>query len=115
MEPPADLPPTDPQAARESVLACFRPLEPTRDVALGQFEGYRALGSVADDSPTDTFVAGCSWVDADRRREVPFRLRTGTRTGEQNPCSSRSFRRRQKTELNEMASVDGRASWRGGG
>src|SRR4051812_42966088 len=37
MEPPASLSPTDLQAARESVLACFRPLDTDRDVVLGQF------------------------------------------------------------------------------
>jgi glucose-6-phosphate 1-dehydrogenase len=79
MEPPASLTPTDLQAARESVLACFRPLDPTRDVVLGQFEGYRDLDGVTADSPTDTFVAARLWVDTDRWRGVPFLLRTGKR------------------------------------
>ncbi|MCU1619130.1 MAG: glucose-6-phosphate 1-dehydrogenase [Modestobacter sp.] len=79
MEPPGSLTPTDLQAARESVLACFRQLDPTRDVVLGQFEGYRDLDGVADDSPTDTFVAARLWVDTDRWRGVPFLLRTGKR------------------------------------
>jgi glucose-6-phosphate 1-dehydrogenase len=79
MEPPASLTPTDLQAARESVLACFRPLDPAHDVVLGQFEGYRDLDGVADDSVTDTFVAARLWVDTDRWRDVPFLLRTGKR------------------------------------
>jgi glucose-6-phosphate 1-dehydrogenase len=79
MEPPASLTPTDLQAARESVLACFRPLDPARDVVLGQFEGYRHLQGVAEDSTTDTFVAARLWVDTDRWRDVPFLLRTGKR------------------------------------
>jgi glucose-6-phosphate 1-dehydrogenase len=79
MEPPASLTPTDLQAARESVLASFRPLDPARDVVLGQFEGYRDLAGVAADSPTDTFVAARLWVDTDRWRDVPFLLRTGKR------------------------------------
>jgi glucose-6-phosphate 1-dehydrogenase len=79
MEPPASLTPTDLQAARESVLASFRRLDPARDVVLGQFEGYRDLEGVADDSPTDTFVAARLWVDTDRWRDVPFLLRTGKR------------------------------------
>jgi glucose-6-phosphate 1-dehydrogenase len=79
MEPPASLTPTDLQTARESVLACFRPLDPERDVVLGQFEGYRDLDGVADDSTTETFVAARLWVDTDRWRDVPFLLRTGKR------------------------------------
>jgi glucose-6-phosphate 1-dehydrogenase len=79
MDPPASLRPTDLQAARESVLACFRPLDPRRDVVLGQFEGYRDLAGVAADSSTETFVAARLWVDTDRWRDVPFLLRTGKR------------------------------------
>jgi glucose-6-phosphate 1-dehydrogenase len=76
MEPPASLAPADLQEARESVLAAFRPL--TRDdVVLGQFEGYRDIDGVPDDSTTDTFVAARVWVDTDRWRDVPFLLRTG--------------------------------------
>jgi glucose-6-phosphate 1-dehydrogenase len=79
MEPPARLSPTDLQAERESVLARFRPLDPERDVVLGQYDGYRRLPGVADDSDTETFVAARLWVDSDRWRGVPFLLRTGKR------------------------------------
>jgi glucose-6-phosphate 1-dehydrogenase len=79
MESPASLTPTDLQAARESVLRSFRPLDPERDVVLGQFEGYRDLDGVAHDSLTETFVAARLWVDTDRWRDVPFLLRTGKR------------------------------------
>src|SRR4051812_23514277 len=79
MEPPASLAPADLLAARESVLSAFRPLDPTEDVVLGQFEGYRNIDGVADDSTTDTFVAARLWVDTDRWRDVPFLLRTGKR------------------------------------
>jgi glucose-6-phosphate 1-dehydrogenase len=79
MEPPPNLTPTQLQSARESVLACFRPLDPARDVVLGQFEGYRNLDGVAEDSRTETFVAARLWVDTDRWRGVPFLLRTGKR------------------------------------
>jgi glucose-6-phosphate 1-dehydrogenase len=79
MEPPASLTPADLQETREAVLACFRPLDPERDVVLGQFEGYRDIDGVADDSTTDTFVAARLWVDTDRWRDVPFLLRTGKR------------------------------------
>src|SRR4051794_11033098 len=79
MEPPASLAPADLLAARESVLSAFRPLDPTTDVVLGQFDGYRAIDGVAAGSTTDTFVAARLWVDTDRWRDVPFLLRTGKR------------------------------------
>jgi glucose-6-phosphate 1-dehydrogenase len=79
MEPPASLAPAELLAARESVLSAFRPLDPAHDVVLGQFQGYRDIDGVADDSTTDTFVAARLWVDTDRWRGVPFLLRTGKR------------------------------------
>jgi glucose-6-phosphate 1-dehydrogenase len=82
MEPPASLDPVELQQARESVLAAFRPLDPERDVVLGQFEGYRDIDGVAEDSTTDTFIAARLWVDTDRWRDVPFLLRTGKRMAE---------------------------------
>src|SRR5262249_35203021 len=41
MEPPASLDATDLQAARETVINSFRPLDPA-EVVLGQYEGYRS-------------------------------------------------------------------------
>lgn len=79
MEPPANLDAAGLAAAREDVIAHFRPLDPARDVVLGQFEGYRDIDGVADGSTTDTFVAARLWVDTDRWRGVPFLLRTGKR------------------------------------
>jgi glucose-6-phosphate 1-dehydrogenase len=78
MEPPASLRPADILEARESVIACFRPLDPD-EVVLGQYDGYRDVEGVADDSDTDTFIAARLWVDTDRWRGVPFLLRTGKR------------------------------------
>ncbi len=79
MEPPARMDAAHLAAARERVIACFRPLDPARDVVLGQFEGYRDVEGVAEGSRTDTFVAARLWVDNDRWRGVPFLLRTGKR------------------------------------
>jgi glucose-6-phosphate 1-dehydrogenase len=92
MEPPATLEPEQLQAAREAVLAAFRPLDPERDVVLGQFTGYRDIDGVADDSSTDTFVAARLWVDTDRWRGVPFLLRTGKRMAESQQRVSLVFR-----------------------
>ena len=78
MEPPVSFAADDILAARESVLAAFRPLAP-EDVVLGQFDGYRDLDGVPDDSTTDTFVAARLFIDSGRWRGVPFILRTGKR------------------------------------
>jgi glucose-6-phosphate 1-dehydrogenase len=77
MEPPRGLDADDLAAAREDVIASFRPLDPHEDVVLGQFEGYRDIEGVADGSTVDTYVAARLWVDTDRWRGVPFLLRTG--------------------------------------
>ena len=60
------------------MIACFRPLDPA-EVVLGQYDGYRDVDGIADDSTTDTFIAARLWVDTDRWRGVPFLLRTGKR------------------------------------
>ncbi|MCL3860964.1 glucose-6-phosphate dehydrogenase [Actinotalea sp. K2] len=78
MEPPRALAADDLARVREEVIGCFRPLE-ADDVVLGQFEGYRDIEGVADDSTTDTFVAARLWIDNERWRGVPFLLRTGKR------------------------------------
>ncbi|MFI7587484.1 glucose-6-phosphate dehydrogenase [Spongisporangium articulatum] len=78
MEPPAGSGALALQEAREAVIAAFRPLAKD-DVVLGQYQGYRDVEGVADDSTTDTFVAARLWVDTDRWHGVPFLLRTGKR------------------------------------
>jgi glucose-6-phosphate 1-dehydrogenase len=84
MEPPASLGAADLQAARETVIRKFRPIDPGETV-LGQFAGYRDIKGVAPKSRTDTFVAAKLWIDSPRWRGVPFLLRTGKRlaAGEQ--------------------------------
>jgi glucose-6-phosphate 1-dehydrogenase len=91
MEPPASLDAEDLQAARESVISAFRPLNPD-EVVLGQYEGYRDTEGIADDSTTETFVAARLWVDTDRWRGVPFLLRTGKRMAESRQVVSLLFR-----------------------
>jgi glucose-6-phosphate 1-dehydrogenase len=78
MEPPASLGALDLQAARETVISSFRPLDPA-EVVLGQFDGYRDVPGVDPHSNRDTFVAARLWIDSDRWRGVPFYLRTGKR------------------------------------
>jgi glucose-6-phosphate 1-dehydrogenase len=81
MAPPASLGALDLQAAREEVIGCFRPLDPS-EVVLGQFNGYRDVPGVAAKSTRDTFVAARLWIDNPRWRGVPFYLRTGKRLAE---------------------------------
>jgi glucose-6-phosphate 1-dehydrogenase len=76
MEPPQNLEPECLAEARERVIGCFRPLTPA-DVVVGQYEGYRSIEGVPDDSRTETFVAAQMWVDNPRWEGVPFLLRTG--------------------------------------
>src|ERR1700733_11157296 len=92
MEPPATLGADDLQTARESVIAAFRPLD-TAEVVLGQYEGYRDVEGVADDSNTDTFVAARLWIDTDRWHGVPFLLRTGKKMSVSRQQVSLVFRR----------------------
>jgi glucose-6-phosphate 1-dehydrogenase len=78
MEPPVSLEPGHLQAARESIMRKFRPLDPA-DVVLGQYDGYRKVAGVSPQSRTETYVAAKLWVDSARWRGVPFLLRTGKR------------------------------------
>ena len=78
MDPPDSLDAKHLQAAREKVIASFRPLDP-EDVVLGQFDGYRDVDGVREGSTTDTFVAAKLWIDNERWQGVPFLLRTGKR------------------------------------
>ena len=78
MEPPASLGALDLQAARETVIGSFRPLDPA-EVVLGQFDGYRDVPGIDPHSSQDTFVAARLWIDNPRWRGVPFYLRTGKR------------------------------------
>ncbi len=87
MEPPAGLGADDLQAARESVIANFRPLDPA-EVVLGQYQGYQDLTAVAAGSTTETFVAARLWVDTERWRGVPFLLRTGKCLAGSHQCVS---------------------------
>jgi glucose-6-phosphate 1-dehydrogenase len=91
MEPPDSLEPECLGEAREKVIGCFRPLS-TEDVVVGQYDGYRDIDSVPDDSRTETFVAARMWVDNDRWRDVPFLFRTGKCLAESHQRVSVIFR-----------------------
>lgn len=58
------------------VLRTVRPISPEM-VVLGQFEGYRRLSDVADDSHVATYAALKLFVDSWRWQGVPFIVRAG--------------------------------------
>ncbi|WP_088942933.1 glucose-6-phosphate dehydrogenase (NADP(+)) [Rhodococcus sp. 1168] len=101
MEPPASLAADDLQSARETVIGCFRPID-TAEVVLGQYDGYRDVEGVADDSTVDTFVAAKLWVDTDRWRDVPFLLRTGKMLGVSAQRVSLVFRKPENSPLTDL-------------
>ena len=69
----------DPDAMRAEKLRLFRamrPLDP-KQLARGQFRGYRDEPGVAPDSQVETFAALCLHIDTWRWEGVPFYIRTG--------------------------------------
>jgi glucose-6-phosphate 1-dehydrogenase len=76
MEPPLALSPKALGDEKVKVFDAMRPLAPA-DVVRGQYVGYRELDGVAEDSDTETYVAGRMFVDNWRWKGVPFLFRTG--------------------------------------
>jgi glucose-6-phosphate 1-dehydrogenase len=79
MDPPAD--PTSDTAlhgARQALLDAVLPIRPDL-VVRGQYDGYRDLDDVADDSDVETFVSAPVRIDNDRWRDVPITIVTGKR------------------------------------
>lgn len=76
METPGSLGAEHIARAREDVIGCFRRFG-DGDVVVGQYNGFRDIDGIADDSQTETFVAARLWVDNERWQGVPFYLRTG--------------------------------------
>ena len=80
MEPPVH---GDGDCIRDQKVNVFRALRPMdrftarRDVAFGQYEGYRGEKDVDPNSNTPTFVALRTFVDNWRWQGVPFYLRAG--------------------------------------
>jgi len=107
MEPPASLGADDIAEARAAAVRAFRTLDPD-EVVVGQYEGYREIEDVADDSRTETFVAARLWIDSERWRGVPFLLRTGKRMAMSRQTVHLVFRKPENgpyTELPERANV----------
>lgn len=76
MEPPVDASARSLRDEKVKVLRSIRALDPD-EVVRGQFDGYRDIEGVADDSDTDTFVALRLWIDNWRWAGIPFYIRSG--------------------------------------
>ncbi len=66
----------DPQAEKLRIFRAMRRLDP-KEVARGQFRGYRAEQGVAKDSQVETFAALHLRIDTWRWADVPFYIRAG--------------------------------------
>jgi glucose-6-phosphate 1-dehydrogenase len=76
LEPPSRIEAEALHLERTKLFDSVRPLDPER-VVFGQYEGYRNVPDVADDSNVETFAALEVRVDTWRWSGVPFYLRTG--------------------------------------
>ena len=68
--------------ARQDALDAVQPVDPAT-VTLGQYEGYRELDDVADDSDVETYASLELAIDAEPWRGVPVRIVTGKALHEQ--------------------------------
>jgi glucose-6-phosphate 1-dehydrogenase len=78
MDPPQNDSDEALHAARSALLERIEPVR-VDDVVLGQYDGYRELDDVADDSDVETYVSLSLTIDHDRWRGVPVTMRTGKR------------------------------------
>jgi glucose-6-phosphate 1-dehydrogenase len=90
MEPPVHFDALALRNEKSKVFASMRPLDPSR-VVFGQYDGYRDVDGVADDSQVETLVALEAFVDTDRWQGVPFYLRTGKAMGDNRRTVTLTF------------------------
>jgi glucose-6-phosphate 1-dehydrogenase len=76
MEPPVSLDGDDVRDQKVQAIRSLRPVDP-EDVVFAQYEGYRDVEGVADDSRTPTFMGVKAMIDNWRWHGVPFYLRAG--------------------------------------
>jgi len=74
---------TDTEAIRDAKVNIFKALKPYshealhNSVILGQYEGYKTIPGITEESPTETFVAMKVEIDLPEWEGVPIYLRTG--------------------------------------
>ena len=76
MDAPVGHDPKTMQAEKLRIFRAMQPLDP-REVARGQFRGYRSEKGVAKDSQVETFAALHLHIDTWRWADVPFYIRAG--------------------------------------
>jgi glucose-6-phosphate 1-dehydrogenase len=96
MEPPTSLEPRSISEEKNKVFRSMRPID-VDQVVRGQYEGYRAIPGVAQDSQTETFIALRCEIDNWRWAGVPFYLRTGKAMAEGARIISIAFREPPKS------------------
>ncbi|MGL5809351.1 MAG: glucose-6-phosphate dehydrogenase [Nocardioides sp.] len=91
MEAPTAL---EPKAITEEKNKVFRSMLPIKstDVVRGQYNGYKNIEGVSDDSETETFIALRCYIDNWRWAGVPFYLRTGKNMAEGQRIISIAFK-----------------------
>jgi glucose-6-phosphate 1-dehydrogenase len=96
MEPPTSLDPRSISEEKNKVFRSMLPIDVTQ-VVRGQYEGYRSIPGVADDSQTETFIALRCEIDNWRWAGVPFYLRTGKNMAQGARIISIAFREPPKS------------------
>jgi glucose-6-phosphate 1-dehydrogenase len=101
MEPPVRLRSGPLTTEKFKVFDSMRQLT-ADDVVIGQFDGYRDLDGVAENSQTDTFVAARVFIDNWRWHDVPFFLRTGKAMADKRQLVTLGFRRPPATMFTDL-------------
>ena len=96
MEPPTSLEPRSISEEKNKVFRSMQPIDVSQ-VVRGQYEGYRDIPGVAEDSQTETFIALKCEIDNWRWAGVPFYLRTGKNMAQGARIISIAFREPPKS------------------
>jgi glucose-6-phosphate 1-dehydrogenase len=96
MEPPTSLEPRSISEEKNKVFRSMLPID-LANVVRGQYEGYRSIPGVAEDSQTETFIALKCEIDNWRWAGVPFYLRTGKNMAQGARIISIAFREPPKS------------------
>lgn len=78
-------------AARSELLATVVPFDPDLAV-VGQYDGYRDLDDVTDNSQVETFVEARTTIDNERWQDVPITIRTGKALTEDSTAATITLR-----------------------
>jgi glucose-6-phosphate 1-dehydrogenase len=96
MEPPTSLEPRSISEEKNKVFRSMQPID-VNHVVRGQYEGYRSIPGVPDDSQAETFIALKCEIDNWRWAGVPFYLRTGKHMAQGARIISIAFREPPKS------------------